>query len=323
VVDASSSVEELSARLSQDHPDLQEGYLPATGLLKAPVKDPDLYPDDVPKRGYLVPAAGADRRKLLHQDFPRFVGVDRGRPWRVDLLFTPRGRVPFPPTIMIRTSVRLLPADVVYPVPIPWAFAVPRDVVSLAGASFAGDRNLVGMVGLRTAKAAAVRLGTRIENLPTGGDSTYVGSSDPRVQAWLGSPEFNSLYGAWKSRSGSSLGAGGSRAPALGIEADRLTLLYGLKEGVPALEHSKTVSEAVQLADAIEAAAGVDPARSPMPTLTFSEPLGSLPDVRYAYECPRCHRQELLHRSFDQSAHRRLWRSLDCGAEIFLPETTA
>lgn len=309
--------------LLRRYPYLREGVLPAAGLFAAAPDDPALYPDDRPRRGFLLPVPAPPGYHLGSRFGARLLGVADGRPVEVTIVSPRPDQKGAVASIWIHMAARLATERSGGGPVRPWLVAMASPMGVERGFGAAGRFNPVGIEAMQLARALESRLGRP----PTpsarsaAGTSLIVESFLEPLTASLRGDGFLALYQAWEERSGPPVGRSGPIKPVLHVDAHDLWLINGIGPSVPAEQVVATVGELIgQVADLEAQALGADPRSVPWRTLSVQDPMLSLPDTRYAYPCPKCGKLEWLHRVRDSPARLRRYESLACGAELFPPE---
>jgi hypothetical protein len=297
--------------------------LPHHGLFSTPAVSPELYPNTKAVRGYYVPVPPPPGFKVRARSMPTLVGVSGGRQWTVEIMVMDQPGSRFAPTLQVSTYVRLLGTDLVpFPV-LPWIFATAQPEAGKGPLPFApGPFNLAGLVARAAVGQAALFLGHA--PIPTSRPPirtpVVLEAWDPRVQAYLTSSRFLEIYAGWEARAGVGSARGGSAFPVLKVVGDELKLTTGIDPTLDPNLHARTVQEVLDLVPQLERdVTGRDPEVEPIPTVTFTDPPGSVPDIRPAYRCPQCGKMEILKLELDQSTGLAHKRTLGCHVDIFPP----
>jgi len=305
------------------NPALRIVSTPHVGLFSAPILDPDLFPDSKPQRGYFVPVPAPPPFKVSPRRLPKLVGESGGRQWSVHILVGEDGGSRVVPTLTVATFARWVRDDTT-PVPyLPWAMATEQPEASqgpglrgLGPINLAGQaaRNAVGTAGLLAGRPPIPLLRPPIRW------PMILESNDPSFRSLLDSERFLSLYAGWDRRSGVATGPTGSSFPVVKFLAENVKLTTGLDLSQPPGAHAETVREFLELVPELEqAVTGRDPEVDPIATVTFTDPPGSVPDIRPGFRCPQCGRLEILKMVTDPATGFAHKRTLNCGVDIFPP----
>jgi hypothetical protein len=313
----------IAAAITSACPELRPVGTPHLGAFATPMSSPETYPSSRSTRGYYVPNPPPAPFRLRPSKIPTLVGEHGGRQWTVQILIAETGPRPVAPTMQVRSYVRFVRSpEVPFPY-LPWVVATAQPAASPTPNPFARTPiNLVNIYSRTAAGEAALLLGRlpQVALRPPVAAPMILESGDPAIRSLLETPAFLQLYGQWERRAGPGTERGGPALPVLKGIADTLKLTTGLDLALDPGAHARTVAELLDTIPRMEfAVTGRDPVADPIPTLRFTDPPGSVPDVRPAYPCPRCGRPEILKYDFDRAtgfAHRR---TLGCGVDIFPP----
>jgi hypothetical protein len=302
-------------------PELREVATPEPRWFQGPVRSPDLFPNDVPERGYYVPVPPPPPFRVGGRRLPVLVGEAGGRQWSVQILISGRGGIRAVPTLSVHTFARLVPTDAV-PFPVfPWAVATARPEAAkvLLGAAPINLAGRSARSGIGEAAMLSGRLPVPVPRPPIR-SPMILESSDPAIGRFLDSPAFLARYLGWYDRAGTPVDRDGSSFPVVRAMGDEVTLTTGIDPTRPPVDHAATVQEFLALVPEMErAVTGRDPLADPIPTVTFTDPPGSVPDLRPGYPCPKCGQLEILKRTTDRPTGLRHERTLRCGVDIFPP----
>jgi hypothetical protein len=312
-------VQAIADAIHATTPALRRVSTPHSGLLQDPILSPDLYPDDKAKRGYYVPDPPPPPFKVSGRRLPVLIGESGGRQWSVRLLVAEHGSLRAVPTLSISTYVRLVRDDAP-PIPyLPWAVATahpvdarapgPGDPIDLAARA---ARLAVGTVGILSGAPPSLLARPPIRW------PMLLASGDPAFRGLLDSPRVLALYQGWDLRAGASPVR--PSVPVVEFLAEQAHFSTGLDlEQAPSL-HAKTVQEVLALVPQLEhAVTGRDPELDPISTVRFTDPPGSVPDLRAGFRCPTCGRLEILKKETDRATGLVHTRTLNCGFDVFPP----
>jgi hypothetical protein len=320
-----SDPETIATAISRACPFLHRVALPKGGWLSGPIQAPDRYPDIDPVRGYYVPVPAPAPFKVSDLSTPQFVGEAGGRQWSVHVVVSRRPRSPVAPTITVTSYVRFVPDDKVPFAVLPWLVATGQPGAGVPWSWAEGSENLAGYAARAAVGHASLHLGrpALATARPPVRTPMVLESWNPGASSFVTSAEFLTSYAQWQSRAGDGHGSSGTVYPVLEVNGDQLRFLTGVDlEQDPAL-HARTVRELIETASRLELEiTHRDPHIEPIPTVTLSEPPGSVPDVRPAYRCPRCGKLEILQRVYERSTGLTHARTLQCGVDVFPPQTT-
>lgn len=321
--DTASTALALQAAISVACPQLRPVGLPNPGLFGKPVVAPELYPTSQKTRGYYVPIPPPPPFKLWARRTPVLVGESGGRQWivHVHVLDLPNRQVL--PSLEVVTFVRFQRSDLLPFPTLPWMVATglpdpgpgPRPLSP-------GPINLAGMTA-RSALGEAVILAGRTP-VPTARPPVQrpliLDAFDPAMRAFLESPPFLASYAAWERRAGGPTVRGGTALPVLKILGDSFKFVTGLDPSVGPQEHARSVADVLSLIPMMErAVVQRDAVADPIPRVTFTDPPGSVPDIRPAYACPKCGRPEILKLNFDRATGLVHKQTMNCGVDVFPP----
>jgi hypothetical protein len=325
-MERSSHAHRIAEAIRARSPFLQPVGIPwIGGLFGQPGVDPELYPDDTPKHGFLVPVPPPPPFRIRDRQLPTLWGLKDGRPWRVDLLEDRGGSVDalapvVRPTLLVHSFARLLASDLT-PFPVyPWVL-VATDPGPRRG-QLDGRFNFARRIARVELLEAGGRLGRPAQggSWPPARGAVVVEAWDPAVRAAVATPEFLQTFADWQMRAGFDPTRPWDSPVTLrfvGAEV-RLTMSIDL-EADPDL-HARTVAELVDLVPRVERAlTGRDPIQEPMPFVDLGGPPGSIPDLRPAFRCPKCGAMESLRTIREATPPIAHLRSLRCGVDIFPP----
>jgi hypothetical protein len=221
--------------------------------------------------------------------------------------------------------VRLARSDAVPFAVLPWVVATGLPGPGARWSWAEGSENIAGYAARSAVGHASLNLGRpAIPTVrPPVRTPMILEAWDPAARSYLESESFLGSYAQWESRAGAGQEAGGTVHPVLEISGDEVRLLTGLDLGRAPDLHARTVREVIEMIPRMEV--GVtdrDPLADPISTVKFTDPPGSVPDVRPAYPCPRCAKLEILRRAYDPATGLTHARTLHCGFEIFPPKIT-
>jgi hypothetical protein len=304
-------------------PQLHQVSEPYLGFFSKSGPPPSLYPDASDKRGYYVPLPPPPGFKVNPRNMPVLVGVSGGRQWTVEVLALDGQEGRWEPTLRVQTYVRFQPTDIVPFAALPWLVAACQPTAGTGpGPLRRGPFNLMGLLGPAAVGQAALLLGhTPVPRVhPPVLTPIVLEAWDPTVQARLESAEFLELFARWESRAGVGTPRGGSAFPVLKVLGDELTFSTGIDTTLGPTAHANTVQELLNMVPRLEqAVTGRDPEADPIPTVTFTDPPGSVPDIRPAYRCPYCGKLEILKIHFDRGSGMAQEQTIGCHSNVFPP----
>jgi hypothetical protein len=294
-----------------------------TGWLGDYSLDPELYPDIKHERGFYVPIPPPAPFKIPGTLLPTLVGTGGGRQWTVRVLVSDNVRNEVAPTLSAESYVRLLRTDLVPFTVMPWFLATAQPEAHRAPVPFKGGSvNLAGAFGRSAVGQAALLLGRSVQPgmRPPIQAPMIIEASSPEMRAYLEGSDFLATYASWERRAGHGVGTSGSVLPVLKATADRVSFTTGIDPVLDPMEHARTIRELIEEVHRLELAASArDSETDPIPTITLTDPPGSVPDVRVAYRCPRCGQMEILQNRFDASKGLNHRGTRDCAVDIFPP----
>jgi hypothetical protein len=150
--------------------------------------------------------------------------------------------------------------------------------------------------------------------------AVFIESWNQRATQFLTDPTSLTAYGRWESRAGEGFANSGAVLPTFSVLADQFSFYSGVDFRLPPAEIASTVGEVMRFVDNLEyQVTGVDPRLVPFPTIDLEAPLGTVPDTRAAYLCPRCGKLEILRRFVPPKSGVVHFQTLHCGIDIFPP----
>jgi hypothetical protein len=321
VTDPHKTVSAIEQAIVSTSPQLRQVSEPYLGFLTKSGLSPSLYPDSSAKRGFYVPVPPPPGFKVSPRHLPVLVGVSGGRQWTVEVMAYDGQEARFEPALRIQTYVRFQATDVPpFPV-LPWFVAACQPTAGTGpGALRRGPFNVMSLVGPAAVGQAAVLIGRSPVPLirPPVLTPLVLEAWDPRARAYLESAEFLELFARWESRAGVGSARGGSALPVLKMLGDELTFSTGIDTTLDPTAHANTVQELLSVVPRFEKAiTGRDPESDPIPTITFTDPPGSVPDIRPAYRCPNCGKLEILKIHFDRGTGMAQEQTLGCHSNVF------
>ena len=296
---------------------------PKPGLFGSPVLDPGLYPDSARERGYYVPVPPPAPFKVAARSLPVVYGQNGGRPWTVMIFVTDAAGIRVVPTLTVTTYARLARPDVVPFSYLPWLVATLQPTERKSPVTL--QRPLVNPASYsaKSAVGQAVLLSGGIpvpSARPPVRSPMILATGDPLLGAYLESYGFLERFAAWERRAGDAAAEGHSAYPVLKVLANDVRFTTRIDPAAGPAAHAATVHDLLEIVPELERAATGKYAESdPIPTLTFTGPPGSVPDVRPAYPCPKCGQLEILKLSFDRVTGLAHKQTLNCGVDIFPP----
>jgi hypothetical protein len=319
----SSPSEELAHAIRAANPFLGRVAVPKPGLIAAPVRPPDLYPDDLPVRGYYLPVPPPAPRKVDPAAEPVLLGEWLGRQWSVHVTVPSDPKNPVFPTLGVSSYVRLLPTDgVPFPV-LPWVVATGQPILAHGALPWsAGSINMSGMLARLAVGRASQFLSRPLVTTtrPPVRGPVLLEAWEAPGRSFLESAGFLESYARWERRAGPGSGPSGSVLPLFQATGDRFDFHTGVDLATSPSEHATTVREVMEQVVALErAVTGRDALSDPIPTITFFDPPGSVRDIRPAYRCPNCGQLEILRVAPDRATQMKHMRTLRCGVDVFPP----
>lgn len=313
------AAERMAGEIGRACPSLRPVATPKGGLFSAEILSPELYPDDKPTRGFYVPVPPPPPFKLARTRLPCLVGESGGRQWQVSVMVPGSINRAVAPSVSVHTYVRAVRGDLVPFAELPWV--VVAGPTTLEGVGPAEPARSIDFLRLARRKAvghATLFLGRA--PIPAARPPVQVPSVieawDAAAKTFFESSPFLQTYAGWEQR---SRGGAARPPPVLELLGDRLALTIGVDPGDPS-STAQTVRELLEIVPRFEQGlTGRALDTDPIPTVTFREPPGSVPDLRPAYRCPKCGQMEILRRGREKEEGRTHVRTLNCGVDIFPP----
>jgi hypothetical protein len=303
------------------NPQLRQVSEPHHGLFSKPVPPPSFYPNMSTERGYYIPLPPPPGFKVHPRRLPRLVGESNGRQWTVEAAVLDGLESRLAPSLRANTFVRLEGTDLTPFPELPWLVATCLPTVGTGPGPFRrGPSNVVGLEGRLAVGKAALLLGHEPVPVirPPVLTPVVLEAWDSKARAYLESPEFLELFARWESRAGVGSERGGSTFPMLQVVGDQLRFSTGIDTSLDVTAHANTVQELLGMVPRLEKiVTGRDPETDPIPTVTFTDPPGSVPDIRPAYRCPHCGNMEILKIYYDKTTGMAQEQTLGCHSNIF------